>query len=250
MFIREKIIDHLKWSNIFEKVPQDIIDNKETIVEKYGISSEEYHKRLEKKVEIKNKKEQYINIKHEIDQLFSTELNINNDTYLNQSNYMILMSKVIGIPNQTIKAEYTKYKESIITYKYNDYVSSPKVFTYNDEFSLLEKLYIWEQESQDCTCQACVLENIFLLAYILANINKLKPEIWKKEIIHGNWICEFEMRHSQEISKFSKYSECKKISAPQLLASSDKINVVELNTSSTIGPQSNLQFNNVSYFIL
>lgn len=73
-------------------------------------------------------------------------------------------------------------------------------------------------------------------------------------MIHGNWICEFEMKHSEEISKFSNYSDCKEknnfLASISSLRDTEKI--LEPNISSTIHSQSDIcaQILNVSYLIL
>jgi len=249
MSIREKIEDHLKLSNRLEKAAEKVVnkkENEETIGQKYEFNSKKDRETLDEKIEIKNKKNQYLTLRNKIHKIF----------YLMETKNPSKLKEIISISANTLRDETVKYKESRITYKYDDYVSSYKTLTYNDEISLLEKLYMWKDmwKSQSCTCQACALENVFYLNYIFANINELEPQIWKNEMIRGNWICEFEMRYTAEMSKFLDYSKCRRndkfltsLSAPQFSTSL----TLEPSTSSTIRPQSDAypQIYNVSYLI-
>jgi len=218
MSIRGKIIDHLNLSDRLQKAAVEIVNKKEnvaTVAQKYGFNSKKDREILNKKIKIVNKQNQYFLLRREI----------YNYLYLLVSKLLYNLKHIHSVPHETLLDENKKYEESRIAYKYDDYVSCHKVLTYNDEFSLLEKLYIWKTKSQSCTCQVCALENAFYLNYIFANINELEPQIWENEMIHGNWICEFEMRYTADISEFLNYSECKR---------------------KTVDPQ----IYNVSYFIL
>lgn len=237
MSIREKIEHHLELSNRLEKAAEKIVNknkNEETVAQKYGFNSRKDREILDEKIEIKNKKNQYLILKNKIHKIF----------YLMETKNPSSLKEIRSIPFNTLHDENIKYKESKITYKYDDYVSNYKSLTYNDEILLLEKLYMWKKRFQkisSCTCQACALENVFYLNYIFANINKLEPQIWKNEMIRGNWICEFEMRYTAEMSAFLHYTKCKKndklltsLNAPQFSTSLD----LEPSTSSTTRLQS------------
>lgn len=196
-------------NNRLEKAADQVLNNETNVVtaaEMYGLNSEKDRNILYKKISILTARNKYLKLKDNIDRAINDILNYRKQYDIEKS--LSMAAKKYNIPCETLSSEFEKFCQLKIIYKFDQPIQDG-VFTFIEEFSLLEKLHLWKPATQDCVCQACALECVFKLAYILANIIKRNIKIWGNKIKRENWICEFQMRHSKEISKYSNY--CTKV---------------------------------------
>lgn len=113
----------------------------------------------------------------------------------------------------TLAKEYKKCKRLGRLYYKFDRLSNHKdgVFTFMQEFLLLERLLLWKESSQ-CACQVCAMEHLLNLAYYFTQEkNKQCPSIWHEyKRADTNWLYEFVLRYIKEISKFKSADLCAK----------------------------------------
>lgn len=230
--IRKKIKEYLKYNTQFEEV-KIFNENKSvaTVAEQYGFNFENeiLNKKILNETLILQDKIEYVTLKDNIDRAINEILYLYFTKKSDTKESIYMLAKKCNIPYETLNKEFIKFCELKITYKFDQPVLKHGVFTFMEEFSLLEKLHLWKTTTQDCTCQICALECVFKLAYIFININR------KDKIISEDWILEFHIRHSKEISKFSNYSNCKidKLLSSQPLSSFVVENIWKPNTLST-----------------
>jgi len=208
--VRKKIREYLNLSNRLEKAAENVLNKKinvATVAEKYGFNKKE-RKILKQKIYILEDRKKYLALKDNIDKAIIKILNDRKKYNVKES--LLMAARKYNITYEILEREFDKFCRLKITYKFDQPVKHG-VFTFIEEFSLLEKLHLWKTTTQDCICQICALECVLKLAYIFANISKKELLTWENNMMRENWICEFQMRHSKEISKFSNYSDCRKV---------------------------------------
>lgn len=233
--IRKKIKEYLKYNTQLEEAVKKVLNENKNITiditEQYGCSSETeiVNKTIFNKTLILEKRKEYLTLKDNIDMAINDILYLHFTKKFDKTESICMISRKYNIVYETLYKEFIKFCELKITYKFDQPVLKHEVFTFIEEFSLLEKLHLWKTTTRDCTCQVCALECVFKLAYIFSNINR------KNKIMNEDWILEFHMKHSTEISKFSHYSYCKmdKLLSSHPLSSFVAENIWKPNTSST-----------------
>ncbi|XP_029155588.1 uncharacterized protein LOC114928515 [Nylanderia fulva] len=85
------------------------------------------------------------------------------------------------------------------------------VFTFNDQSSLLKRLYIWaDQKNCQCNCQVCAMEQLQKIAYKFAKeIKKISKKWLTCKEADTYWLSNFIMEYIGEISKFKSAGECR-----------------------------------------
>jgi len=193
--IKQNIKNHLdKW---LDDVATNVLNNniQENVIATY-IHLADRHT-LNKKINILKKKNEYFESKNKfkaaVNDILSKQLKISD------------VAKQHNIDEQELYKEYEKFNQSKSSYQYDKVTSDNGVFTFIEEFSLLQDLHFWKTNVQNgCLCCICALEYLFYWAYTFAFTNKKKyPPTWNiYKQADEKWLYEFEMRHSKEILKF------------------------------------------------
>jgi len=227
--IREKIENHLKLSDrVKEAVAEFFKENKEeSVVTQRHFDSEKNLPILcdffDKKINIVKHKNEYLEMKEKVE----------NAVKEISSSKISEVAKKCNISCQTLYEEYQKFKKLGKSYAYDDKIPNRDVFTYRDERSLFLALDSWKKESTKvCRCRYCALEHLFKLAST-KNRNPSKGDSHKQA---EQWLYEFEMRYSEEISEYSsccrKYHPLAPTSPSQPSLSYNVTNILEPHTSS------------------
>jgi len=192
---KQNIRNHLsKW---LDDAATEVLNNniQENVIATY-IHLADRHT-LNKKIDILKKKNEYFESKNKfkaaVHDILFKQLKISD------------VAKQHNIDEQELYREYGKFNQSKRSYQYDKVTSDNGVFTFIDEFSLLQDLHFWETNVQNgCLCCICALEYLLKYAYTFALKKKKKyPPTWDKyKQADKKWLYEFEMRYSKKILKF------------------------------------------------
>ncbi|CAL1682322.1 unnamed protein product [Lasius platythorax] len=114
-------------------------------------------------------------------------------------------AKVYKLNPETITKEISKHKYLLsknITkgpYEYDNFLVEGRVFTFQEELSLLSELRQWKYKSPlPCTCLICAMERLPSLAYQFAKKKYiLYPQTWDTYMqADEDWLVDFEMAHN------------------------------------------------------
>jgi len=197
--IKQNIRDHLsKWLN--DAAAEVLNNNIQENVIATDIHLADRHT-LNKKINILKKKKEYSESKNKfkaaVNDILSKQLKISD------------VAKQHNIDEHELYKEYGKFNQSKRSYQYDKLTSDNGVFTFSEEFSLLEDLKVRTSNHNNanrngCLCCYCALEYLLNYAYTFALTKKKKyPATWYKyKQADEKWLYEFEMRHSKKILKF------------------------------------------------
>jgi len=198
-------MNHLSETKWFIRAAEEVVNKKEevaSVAQKYRFNSPEDRNALDKRIDILKKKRKYLELKDKIEKAVKT---------ISSGNITEVAEKY-NIDKSILNEEFKKYSvlENKDKYIYDPFTSDDKILTYNEESKLLEMLKMRLEDAQKkdsrvsyCYCWFCLLEHICKQVYINTNVLKRTPIQWKThEQADVNWLYEFEMRHSEEISKY------------------------------------------------
>lgn len=192
----------------YEKIIREILSKNNTlkiIIQKYGINAEEY-RIIQIVINILTDKQKYFkerdNFVEAIKDIMSGETIQN-------------AAQKFDINQQSLTQEFKKYTQLGKKYEY-DRNTTPfelihnRNFTFVEEFLILDKLRLWEKNSQStCFCQICALECLLISDEFALTVEKEIPSWDKYGKGNENWLYEFEIRHSERISE-GFAPDCKK----------------------------------------
>lgn len=190
----------------YEKILVDILSKKVIleIVRKYGMNAEEY-RILQIVIDILLDKQKYFKERDNFNKAIKDV--ISGETIQNAA-------QKFDINQHSLTQEFNKYMQLGKKYEY-DRNTTPfeliynRNFTFVEEFLILDKLCLWEKNSQStCSCQICALEYLFISNEFALTVEKEIPSWNKHGKANENWLYEFEIRHNERISEFAP--DCKK----------------------------------------
>lgn len=198
--IRHNIKNHLHLTKQFNEIALEVLckNKQENVVAEKYFNFVESRQLFNKKIDILRKKKKYFESKYKfeaaIKNILSKQLSISD------------AAKQYKIDEQELHEEYEKFNQLGVLYQY-DKITDNGVFTFIEEYSLLQYLNFRKTTNPHnfCFCCYCALEFLLYLAYEFAYKNKKKyPFTWDiYKRADEVWLYEFEMRHSEEISMFS-----------------------------------------------
>lgn len=206
--IKQNIRNHIKLSKYLDKVAIEVLNKKEQVnVVTYYFFKDRHL--LNKKINILKTKKKYFESKYK----FKAAIN---DILSKQK--ISDVAKKYNIDEQELYIEYEKFhtnRKIKRSYEY-DKITDNGVFTFIEEFSLLQDLIFWKINFRNgCVCCCCALEFLLYWGYTFAITKKKKyPPTWDiYKQADEKWLYEFEMRHTREISRFFS-SVCVKDTQP------------------------------------
>lgn len=224
---REKIKQRLDFNRRLHRAGKEIIDDYqfyEKVAKKYSLDNTT----LNIKISLFLRRRKYLQEQPRFEKAID-DIVFKNKTLQNAA-------KENKVDEKKLLEEYTKCKslKNMTEYKYDLLSETNGIFTFTEEFSLLERLHCWEKECE-CPCQICALEQLLSFAFDLAQqTNKQYPETWMKhkraDLI---WLHNFLMKYIEEMSKFEP-NICKyKIKCQLLAKQSSSLAKQEMLQSST-----------------
>ncbi|XP_025264121.1 uncharacterized protein LOC112637793 [Camponotus floridanus] len=239
------IMNCLSESKWFIRAAEEVINKKEkvaTVVQKYGFNSPEDRDALDKRIDIYHTMS---NIRKDI--IYHLELSnrvkeaVTEFFEENKQKDDIVQKHFSSAEDSQILCNYQKLLQEcrigaiigIGLYEYDDIISYKDVFTFKEELSLLSFLKIWETNCT-CSCRYCALEHLLSLAYITAYTkNKTYPSTWNvHKQADKQWLYNFEMRHSKEISVYLFCTKYRKSASSASQSPSFNVTILEPNTLS------------------
>lgn len=198
--IRQNIKNHLHLSKRFNKRTLEVLytNQQENVVAEKYFNFVEHRQIFNKKIDILKKKKKYFESKNKfeaaIKNILSKHLSISD------------VAEQYKIDKQELYEEYEKFNQLESLYQYDKITSNNGVFTFIEEYLLLQQLNFRKTANPHnfCVCCYCTLEFLLSLAYEFAVTKKKKyPPTWDiYKRADETWLYEFEMRNSEEISKF------------------------------------------------
>lgn len=200
---REKIKEHIEFSHRLQKAVQEILfdyQHYEKVAKKYKLDNSSLNIKISLFLRHKKYLQEKPKFEQAIDDLVSKNKTLEDAAKKNKVNEKELLEEHIKC----------KSLENMTEYKYDLLSETDGIFTFMEEFSLLEQLHRWEKECK-CACQICALEQLLNFSFNLAQQkNKQYPETWvKNKRADLNWLYKFIMKYIEEISKFESFDKCK-----------------------------------------
>lgn len=188
-----KVMSH-PLSKYFQAAAKEVINKKggiATVAQKYELNTQEYHEILGNRIDITKRKENYLVLKNKIEQAVK----------IISSKTLPVIAHLSDIDKSKLEAELRKYLENKDGYEYDEFTSSNEILTYKEESSLLTLLRKWQNYQLSCHCLICAMEFLCMQAYIIYTSREKFPKEWNTQM-EINWLCEFEVRHNEELSKY------------------------------------------------
>ncbi|KMQ89150.1 hypothetical protein RF55_11190 [Lasius niger] len=204
------IVEHLALNNKLHIAAKEILENGRLsvmdVATKYGLE----FGIINRKINIMKRKEEFYKRKRKFDAArkeMIEEKSTNN-----------AVAKRYGIKVRRLYEDVKKARAQE-NYEYDRKIGYNGIgFTYMEEKLLLQNLKNWAKRRRKslqnlCSCQLCALEQLSTRAYEFSQQNNIKcPSLWNAvKLASVDWLEEFEMRHSDEISNsFDSLEKCLK----------------------------------------
>ncbi|XP_072764327.1 uncharacterized protein [Anoplolepis gracilipes] len=196
----EKIIKHLKIKDTLEKIVKEEKYNYKSAAEEYGICVTT----ISKKISLVEKRNNFLSKKIAFEKAV-------NECLEELGTPQIVIADRCNITRSVFNTEMKCFRNSgKRKYEYDRSISSSSFFTYSKEKLFLQQLKEWKDSQTDCTCRICIMQQLQNIAYqSLQNKDFFSQMTYNNNIII-NWLIEFEMLYSEDMSELLEICNCTK----------------------------------------